>query len=340
MSDHLDSPEVRADTRLDISDFYVFKGNSGGTVFVVNVNPLSGAGGFWTDHHLTTPPAHYNVQISRAATTEPDLTFRATFGQPLPGGRQPMTLTMLTGADADDEDACGQIVAEGLTGAEALVTRKGIRFFAGPAGDPFFIDPTVISAAEAAVAGGTKLDLTGFDPASPVNLFAGTNVMAIVIEVPHALTGTGEIACWSETKIPTDAGGWHQSDRAGNPLAAIFGHLNDDAYNDGSPRDDLAAFGEMTKTLASRVVAANGGSSDPDAYGAYVRDVFLPDMLRYRVGTAADYGVSTRNGRGLTQNTPTTVFRIVFNMAVSDGLDASSATGTLRFGFPYLSRPA
>ena len=339
MSDHLDSPEVRADLRLDISDFYAFKGNSG-TVFIVNVNPLSNPGGFWADHHLTTPPAHHNIKISRAGTVEPDLTFRATFGQPLPGGRQPMTLTMLTGADADDEDACGQIVAEGLTGANALIARKGIQFYAGPAGDPFYIDPNVIAAAEAAIGTGTKLDLSKFDPAHPVNAFGGTNVMGIVIEVPHALTGTGEITCWSEVKIPTDAGGWHQTDRAGQPLAAILGHLDSDAYNGGSPRDDLATFGDAVKALAARVVAVNGGSPDPDAYGAYVRDIYLPDMLRYRVGTTANYGVSVRNGRGLTENAAEVAFRLIFNMAVSDGLDASSATGTLRPRFPYLSAPA
>ena len=63
MSDHLDSPEVRADPRLDISDTYVFKGRTG-TVFIMCTNPLSGGGGFWTDHHAETPPGHYNFKIS------------------------------------------------------------------------------------------------------------------------------------------------------------------------------------------------------------------------------------------------------------------------------------
>lgn len=341
MSDHLDSPGVRADKRLDIADFYVFKGNSGGTVFVITTNPLSGAGGFWVDHHVETPPAHYTVKISRAGSSTADLALRATFGQPLLGGIQPMQLSMLTGADAADEDAEGQLLAEGMTGTEALITTRGVRFFAGSCGDPFFIEPKVITAVITAVTTGTTLDLSAYDPAHPVNLFGGTNVEAIVIEVPDELTGTGEITCWAEVKVPTDAGGWRQSDRAANPLvSSVFGFSDTDTYNSADPGGDLAVFGETVRSLTARVVAANATSTDPDAYGAYVRDLFLPDMLRYQVGSTADYGISTRNGRGLTQNTPETVFRLVLNTPVSDGLDASSATGKLRDRFPYLSRPA
>jgi len=37
MSHHLDSPLARQDTRLDITDVYLFRGIAG-TVFVMNVN--------------------------------------------------------------------------------------------------------------------------------------------------------------------------------------------------------------------------------------------------------------------------------------------------------------
>ncbi|MEV0169470.1 hypothetical protein [Nonomuraea fuscirosea] len=45
MSHHLDSPLARQDPRLDISDVYLFRGTIG-TTFIINVNPLSGAGAF------------------------------------------------------------------------------------------------------------------------------------------------------------------------------------------------------------------------------------------------------------------------------------------------------
>lgn len=344
MSDHFDSPATTADPRLDISDFYCFRGRSGGTVFVINANPLSGAGGFWADnHHGPLTSAHYSVRVSRAGTTTPDLCFRATFGMPIPllGGVQPMTLTMLTGRDADNEDAVGQILGVGLTGAEALDLKRGVRFFAGSCGDPFFIDPHVIGAAETAINNRAKIDLSGYDPANPVNLFAGTNVMAIVIEVPKTLTGTREIACWSDVRIPADAGGWRQIDRAGQPLAAILGHLSSDTYNAASPRDDVAAFGAETESLVAAVAAANGAPGDPAAYAARFTKAWLPEVLRYTPGTVADYrSIDVRNGRDLVQNTPEVVWQAIFGMPVLDGLDASSATGTLRASFPYLSEPA
>ena len=342
MSDHFDSPATTADPSLDISDFYAFKGRSGRTVFIINTNPLSGTGGFWVDdHHGPVTSAHYNIKISRAGTTTPDLCFRATFGKALPllGGAQPMTLTMLTGKDADDEDARGQILGAGLTGGEALDIRCGVRFWAGAAGDPFYIEPHVIGAAETAINNGAKLDLSGYDPANPVNVFAGTNVMSIVIEVPKALTGTREIACWADVRIPADAGGWRQIDRAGQPLAAILGHLTDDTYNAASPRDDIATFGAMTENLVAAVVTANGTSNDPAAYAARFTKAFLPDLLRYTPGTTANYSVGGDNGRDLVQNVPEVVWEAIFGMPVSDGLDASSATGQLRDRFPYLSKP-
>ena len=169
MSDHLDSPEVRADPRLDISDTYVFKGRTG-TVFIMCTNPLSGGGGFWTDHHGRDASRPLQLQ---------DLPYRNRYRRfdvpghlgPLVLGRQTMTLTMLTGADAGNEDACGQIVAEGVTGTEALSTR-GIRAFAGSCGDPFFTEPNVVGAVATAVTTGTKLDLYRSTRAHPVNVFA------------------------------------------------------------------------------------------------------------------------------------------------------------------------
>ena len=41
MSHHLDSPLAREDTRLDITDVYLFRGTAG-TVFVMNINSSVG----------------------------------------------------------------------------------------------------------------------------------------------------------------------------------------------------------------------------------------------------------------------------------------------------------
>jgi hypothetical protein len=65
----------------------------------------------------------------------------------------------------------------------------------------------------------------------------------------------------------------------------------------------------------------------------------FPDILRYEVGTPAVFGFAKRNGRALSDNAPEVMFSLVVNAALSDGLDRSAATGTLRPDFPYVALP-
>jgi len=76
---------------------------------------------------------------------------------------------------------------------EYINTNEGMRFFAGPRDDPFFMDFAQYSA----IIGGTATSFN--DPGS--DTFAGTNVMSIVVEVPKAMIGTsGTINTWVESK--------------------------------------------------------------------------------------------------------------------------------------------
>ncbi|MEV6227231.1 DUF4331 family protein [Saccharopolyspora shandongensis] len=73
MSRHLDSPLARQDPRLDISDVYLSRG-TGGTTFVINVNPLSGAG-------ACHPEGVYEFKVDTEGDAVEDITFRVTFGE-------------------------------------------------------------------------------------------------------------------------------------------------------------------------------------------------------------------------------------------------------------------
>lgn len=338
MSDHLDGMSVRSNTKLDISDVYLFKGTSG-VVLVMNTDPFSGAGGF--DHECA-----YTFAIDLNGDAVPDISLRATFGDEDSSGSQSVTLRMVTGRAAADPSSTGVTVARGRS--DAIVSgSSGIRLFAGRAADPFYIEPSVVTAVKNAVTQGTALDLSGFDPGSAHNLFAGTNVKAIVVEVPVPCFGAGQrIGFWGETWIPMDSGpGWRRIDRAANPLVStLFGM--DDPFNAASPADDQDAYGDLFRGMVAQVVKANNSASDPDAYAGQVIDALLPDVLPYVVGTQAYWlaqppaaGKPARNGRDLTGNHPNEMFRLMLNMSVDDCLDANSATGTLRATFPYLSAP-
>jgi hypothetical protein len=333
MSHHQDSEAARQDPRLDISDAYVFKGNSG-TVFVLNTNPVSANLGFH-------PEALYEFHIDTDGDAVQDLTLRFSFLPADADRQQSWALRQLTGADAADRNAGGTLVATGVTG-DSITTWNGINVFAGLAGEPFFIEPTVITAVWTALAEGAKVDLGSFDPDDATNRFAGTNVTAIVIEVPVAVTGVGTIGFWGTTALDDHHGGWMQINRCAKPLVGpLFGLTEGGAVDSNAtdPSQDADRYGDLVRRKVADLVAANGTHDDPEAYGATVRDALLPDVLSYEVGTDACFATHSHNGRGLTEPSPEAIFELLLNRPVPMGLTAADATGTLRSAFPYLSRP-
>jgi hypothetical protein len=201
----------------------------------------------------------------------------------------------------------------------------------------------VLGAIRKAVTSGAAVDLTGWSKDKAVNAFANTTVNSIVLEVPDGAFGATTIGFWGVTTLATDAGGWRQINRAGQPMIQPLFNPDDgersSAYNTTQPREDRAIYGPIVSTLVAGVVAAMGTSADPQAYGDLVSELCFPDILRYEVGTPAVFGFAKRNGRALADNAPEVMFSIVVNAALSDGLNQSTATGTLRPDFPYVALP-
>lgn len=339
MSHHLDSPLARQDTRLDITDVYLFRGTMG-TVFVMNVNSSIAGRSYPEQFH---PEALYEFKVDIDGDAVEDVTFRVSFGHNDADGRQVLELRRLDGGASRDRTAEGAILAQGRTG-ERVTGEGGVRVWAGVAGEPFYAEPTVLGAIRKAMAGGSAVDLTGWTRDKAVNAFAGTTVSSIVLEVPDSAFGAATIGFWGVTALPTDAGGWRQINRAGQPMIQPIFNPDDSerssAYNTTQPREDRALYGKLISGLVAGVVAAMGTSADPKAYGESVAALCFPDMLRYEVGTPAVFGFARRNGRALADNAPEVMFSIVVNAALSDGLSRETATGTLRPDFPYVALPA
>jgi hypothetical protein len=338
MSHHLDSSLARQDTRLDITDVYLFRGTTG-TVFVMNSNSSIAGNAYPERFH---PEALYEFKVDTDGDAVEDVTFRVSFGPGEAGGRQALEVRRFNGLASRDRAAEGKILAQGRTG-DSVAGADGLRVWAGTAGEPFYIEPTVLGAIRKAVATGSAVDLTGWDKDKAVNAFANTTVNSIVLEVPDSSLGGATIGFWGVTVLPTDAGGWRQINRAGQPMIQpIFNPDNGErssAYNTTQPREDRALYGPIVGSLVAGVVAAMGTSADPRAYGELVSELCFPDMLRYEVGTPAIFGFAKHNGRALTDNAPEVMFSMVLNAALSDGLRSSAATGTLRPDFPYVASP-
>ena len=180
MSHHLDSPIARQDVRLDVTDLYLFRGETG-TVFVINVC-----------HSIAHPPipgyhpeGMYEFKVDLDGDLIEDITYRLTFDERDEADKQRFVLRQINGPDATNPHAKGQVIAEGST-AEKVTTPAGVRIWAGKAGDPFWIEPDVLHAVGHAFQDGTDIDLGDWTPSKAKNLFAGHTVYAMCSKCPTA----------------------------------------------------------------------------------------------------------------------------------------------------------
>ena len=341
MAHHLDSPIAREDIRLDITDLYVFRGETG-TVFVINVcHSIAGqvpAPGYH-------PEGMYEFKIDLDGDAVEDVTYRLTFDErDAAGKKQRFVLRCIRGAEAVDPNAAGTLLAQGTTG-ESVTTAGGVRIWAGKAGDPFWIEPDVLHAVGHAFQDGTTIDLGGWDAGKAKNLFADHTVYSIVLEVPDGelLVGAGDkrrIGVWAVATLATDAGGWRSINRVGLPMIhPLFTQFNEDLgnrLNAGRPSDDFATYGEVVRKAIADVVSANGTAEDPQAYAEKVARRFFPNILPYEVGTPAVFGFAEWNGRSLTDNAPDVMFSIAANAPVRLGIGKESVTSKPSRTFPYV----
>jgi hypothetical protein len=339
MSHHLDSPIARQDVRLDITDLYVFRGQVG-TVFVINVCHSLGNPKVPGYH----PEGMYEFKVDLNGDAIEELTYGLTFDERDQQGKQRYTVRRIRGAEAVDPRAAGTVIAQGTTD-EAVTTPSGVRVWAGHAGDPFWIEPTVLHAVGHAFHDGTKVELDGWEPSQAKNLFAGQTVYAIVLELPDSelladAGGKRRIGVWAVATLATDAGGWRSINRVGLPMIPpLFAQYNEDLGNRldaGRPADDFANYGQFISKSIAAVAAAYGTADDPQAFGEKIAHRLFPNMLPYEVGTQALFGFAEWNGRSLTDNAPNVMFSTAANTPISLGIGKESVTSKPSKTFPYV----
>lgn len=192
-ADHIDAPAVTG-TGFDIADFYAFQSptNASNMVFVVTWKGLlapsaTGAAAFEDDLMI-------EINIDNSATKDQieDLVIQATFenGKVIVRGPASPVQTGLTGKLVG-----GTTLEANITtyGSNAVVGEgNSMKIFAGPRDDPFFFDLNQFKAILAGTA--TSFNTPGMDT------FAGTNVLALVVELPKSMLGSSNmINTWVTT---------------------------------------------------------------------------------------------------------------------------------------------
>lgn len=191
-ADHIDAPAVAGGTS-DITDFYAFQGqNRDNLVFVANVQGLLSPGSTADAAFDENVLVEFNIDTNQDNVE--DLVIQAIprngkmyFFGPTTPSTTGLNSTILVG------NALGSVNISQYGASAVIEENNGMKFFAGPRDDPFFMDfaryGDIIAGNETAFA----------NPGS--DTFAGTNVMSIVVEVPKSLVGrTGTINTWVESK--------------------------------------------------------------------------------------------------------------------------------------------
>jgi hypothetical protein len=353
MSHHFDYPQ---DERLDITDAYCFAGASHArgprTVFGMNTSPTTGTP--WD------PAGYYELRLDTNEDYVEDITWRFTF--PVDSaGTQHVVVAELTGRQATDRNAKGRIITPPHAPVgEVLEVERGLKIFAGKRRDPFFNYVPIPVAVAKALANGTFPDLAALLPAT--DTFLNNSVRSCLVEAPVEVTGFRRLNYWATTAIHDQGHNtWVQLQRAGAPNATTFWDfeggsagvninatvpLNDIAGRPAHPDTDPASgvWGQVRDQTAA-VVKAGGtfnqgkhGRSTPLAYGAYVADTFLPNVIPFIPGTNAlwDPWQGSHNGKGLTEEAGDNATKVVFNQDFTSGLTQPSP---LLDYFPYLSPP-
>jgi hypothetical protein len=340
MSHHLDSPASRRDPRLNVTDVYAFDSNDATVLAMIVNSSLAGADRIAGFH----PEGRYEFKIGFDGTAAEQLTYRFSFAPTGASGAQHVAIDRLPGTEAGDDRATGARIAEGHTGE--AISGSGLRAWCGAAADPFYLDLHHLAHILEGLQNELPIENGEWTPAQAASTFTGSQICAIVLEIPHSDTEVRPgrpIGVWAAAKLATDAGGWRQINRAGIPMMwPLFRALGGDDDSAEYHRDTTARPADDQANDAGRVAAfvaaavRRTGVGDPDGYGRAVAARLLPDVLPYRVGTSASFTFAGFNGRALADNAPEVMYGLVTNSAVPTGLVAASASETRQDKFPYV----
>lgn len=341
MGHHFDSPEARADSRINISDNYLFHSPTDPSmvVAIMCVSPLAGLPSPYhgaLQWRTFRPTAAYELRFDTDSDLAPDKVLRLVFeGDASP---QRFTASWLEGDAARDETASGRQLTTGAVEAttELAFPQGSGRLWVGEAGDPFRLD---------AVAAKVFLDAVLAGKAPPVESFSNgqlttgaTNVLAIVVELPIAVLGPGPWNFYTAVGA-NDHGHYHQVARCGRPnFAATFVDHPERSrrMNESAPSRDVELFTEDVVKVVEVTAREVGKVADPKAYARRAARWLLPDVMPFDPEVPAGLDFAGSNGRKLDDDFGSVVYSVVFGLPLSS---AVSPVADLRPEWPFVPPP-
>jgi hypothetical protein len=368
MADHFSGPRALSDPAADITDVYAFPSpeRPGHLVLALNVFPTAAPSVLFSDavtyRFRVRPVTSANAAATPAfAVGEEEYAFDFTFAAPVQGEGSGTLVQAGTCVTPGGEEISFQV------GDEKPAEAPGLRIFAGPRLDPFFIDVLAHFATE-------KHEQLAFRPEG-ANALESMNVLTIVCEVDAAtVSGPGSsplLAVVGETM--TSGGNPIRIERMGRPeiknfimSPKQFDTVNRDLeirdlYNAEDTfalsQDYLGAYRSRMSANLAYFDRLDGKTAWPlDDQGNHpltellLADFLVVDMSKpysedgcYEIETALLAGRphTTCGGRSLNDDIVDTLYTLlvggVDGPRISDGVDHATQPATRTF--PYLNSP-
>jgi len=337
MSHHFDTPTAQEDPRINICDFYLFRGRPGTTVMAMTVNPDAG---------ISAPDTFreegiYTFRFDLDGDAREELAFKVRFGAPSHGDGgghahvQSFEVRQAVGSAAR-HGVDGELIIAGLTG-ETAKTATGVMAFAGLAPDLFAGDSVALGAFRNAFFREGRFEPNVFQNCR--NFFAGRNVTAIVLEMPSTLIGSGLVHAWATASLYGHAPEVQVS-RWGLPLITnlFMPNLNRrEAFNRAGPEGDEFSFAAEIADVITKLTRLAGSTPNSNDYAKRLLPRFCPATLPYVLDTPAAFDFVEFNGRGLTDDVMDVILTLATNTALRDGVVPDRLR--LRGEFPFFGAP-
>ena len=195
-ADHIDAPSI-TNKPTDITDVYVFRAQDpNNMVFVANTQGLLTPGATADAKFDENTMIEFN--IDNTGDNVEDLVIQGIVKNGkmrVYGPAAPRVTGTISYLNINKLSAQIDITRYGQD-AQVGIGDNGVKVFAGPRDDPFFFD--LVRFRQVIVGQASSFNNPGNDT------FAGTNVLALVVEVPKSLLNSnGTINVWAETKTAT-----------------------------------------------------------------------------------------------------------------------------------------
>jgi hypothetical protein len=327
MSHHFDTEAARHDPTVNLNDFYLFAGSPGRVAMVMTVNPYEGP-----------PPSNalnrqgvYRFEFDLDGDFTSEVAFAVHVCADGDEDRIDVRREVRSGSRGESSHLLRGRVDDLLIGSGGQV-----RAFVGPRSDPFAADAEGLGAFLHACADGV------FAPSAfsgRRNFFQDRNVVAVVLEVPIDLVGTGRVQAWASISLEGHAAP-RQVARWGLPLIThlfVTDPEAQDRYNQTAPADGDEAAERSMRHMVTRVARLAGSAGSPEAYADALTARLCPVVLPYVLGSPAGFTFAGFNGRALTDDVMDVMLTLLTNTPLGDGVRPD--VEAFDAAFPYLAPP-